>query len=136
MKARIQALLMAVCVVVVVFLGLAATAAHAAAASQDKLVTTAPGDPAPDPKDLKPPVSDGGQACGFQALGMNPGAAALCPLQLHGGFAAPGASTPAVFTNCNSRVFGDVLCVTCCTCVVFASGELDCQCTSDCIQIF
>ena len=141
MKRRIWALLLVACVVVFAFLGLAAPAAHAAAASQGELVTApVPGDPtaatSSDPRNSKPPVPDDGDKPADGVHGMNPGAPALCPLRLHGGFVGSGNASPDVFTSCKSRVFGDFLCVTCCTCVVFADGELDCQCSTDCIQIF
>lgn len=102
-----------------------APTANAAAASQGDLVTTVAGEP-PAPDGLKSVEG---------VLGVNPGAALVCPLRLHAGFATPGASPSTVYTFCNSDLKGNVLCITCCTCV-FIGIEMDCQCATDCIQIF
>lgn len=61
--------------------------------------------------------------------GLNVGA--MCPAQRPAGFATPSGAS----TSCKSARFGDYLCITCCTCIV-VGGELDCQCDTECIQIF
>lgn len=68
---------------------------------------------------------------------MEVGAAALCPAQLPVGFKTPsqGATPSGASSSCKSARFGNVVCVTCCTCVV-AGGQMQCDCATDCIEVF
>ncbi len=111
-----------------------AVAAGEPAVSQGGSVTAGAGNPA------APRCTPGSllQALNLSAIdqsvgGRIPGTAALCPLRLHAGFSPPGVTPDS--TSCRSQRIGDYICVTCCTCIII-SGELDCQCATDCIEVF
>jgi hypothetical protein len=71
----------------------------------------------------------------LMGCGLTPGVGALCPLRLNGGVPASGLSASMIYHYCHSQISGKMLCVTCCTCV-FIGSELDCQCATDCIEVF
>jgi hypothetical protein len=92
-------------------------------------LATSQGEPASpaEPTDLKLPALDKLKVADA-VRGVN---AALCPARLPAGFATPSGAK----TECKSERFGQYLCVTCCTCIM-VGGEMDCQCVTECIQIF
>jgi hypothetical protein len=119
---------------------LAAPAAGVPAASEGEPVPTAPSGPAPT---LGGPVAADPRVLNLAALdeikpadgvgGLNLGMAAFCSVPLGAGFTAPGSSTSGLVTQCVTQIFGRLICITCCTCIV-VGGTLDCQCASYCAE--